>query len=147
MVDPQESEKLYEDTRCIYERYSPRKVKTLIDVACDKTAAAQSFFFLAVQAGWETHGIELDEPAYNYVSFSASKNKGVVSSTKTSTSRSASVHSLSSIGSGSSREDFQQLSAPKLPPRTRERESSPREHVPAKEKQKEGHKKILEGHR
>lgn len=121
MVAVDETDKLYEDTRGIYEAFSPLKVKPMRDLLCDRSAAAQALFSIAVQTGWETHGIELDEPAYKYVDFAGNKGRG--SSTKLSDgemSRSGSVHSMASVSSGSVREDCQQVAPPKLPPRSRE---------------------------
>lgn len=69
-MEVDETEKLYEDTRSIYEKFSPHKVKPIRDLLCDRAAAAQWLFSNVVLSGMrETHGIELDEPTYKYVTF------------------------------------------------------------------------------
>ena len=81
MVELDETEKLYEDTRSIYEKFSPSRVKPIRDLLCDRAAAAQWLFSNVVLTGWrETHGIELDEPTYKYVTFSSIKHGGSVES-------------------------------------------------------------------
>lgn len=118
-VEVEGSNSLYEDTRSIYEAFSPHKVKALRDLPCDQTAAAQAFFSKAVRVGWETHGIELNEPTYKYVTFSAKKGtegRGFVSAGK-------------GRGVASTRTDQQLMSAPRLPPRETPRMSSQRENL------------------
>lgn len=120
VVEVRETEQLYEDTQSIYEKFSPLKVKPVRDMICDRSAAAQALFSLAVRSGWETHGIELDEPTYTCVNYGAGRDGGVATGTRLSgsdRSLSGSVRSLNSSGSGSIREATQQISAPKLPPR------------------------------
>ena len=106
------SNNLYEDTRSIYEAFSPHKVKPLRDLPSDQTAAAQRLFSKAVRIGWETHGIELDEPTYKYVTFSA--KKAIKGRSFVSTGKGRGV-----IGST----DKQLTSAPRLPPRIPPRET------------------------
>lgn len=119
MVEVDETDQLYEDTRGIYEAFSPLKVRPMRDLVSDRSAAAQALFSLAVRTGWETHGIELDEPGYKYVGFADCKRTG--SSVKLSDGERSpgggSVRSAVSLGSGSVREE---CPAPQLPPRTRE---------------------------
>ena len=119
MVQVDETDQLYEDTRGIYETYSPLKVKPMRDLLSDRSAAAQALFSLAVRTGWETHGIELDEPSYKYVGFADFKRKG-----SSAASLSGSIRSLASVGSGGGggREEGRVTSPPKLPPRTRSKE-------------------------
>lgn len=106
VVEVDETEQLYEDTRSIYERYDPHRVKPIRNLVCDRSAAAQAVFSAAVKTGWETHGIELDEPTYQYMGCGKPVKK------------SRSQQSMASVVSGDSiREDNQQMSAPKLPPR------------------------------
>lgn len=62
----QHTEKLYDDTRNIYESYNPSRVKAVRDVASNRVYSAQSFFYSAVRAGCETLGVELDEPSSIY---------------------------------------------------------------------------------
>ena len=114
MVEVDETDQLYEDTRGIYEAFSPLKVKPMRDLLSDRCAAAQNLFSLAVRTGWETHGIELDEPTYKYIGFA--ENKGQRSSTRLSDGEMSSSTSGStrSWGSASGRNE---TSAPKLPPR------------------------------
>ena len=65
-MDIQHTEKLYDDTRSIYERYNPSRVKAVRDVASNRIYSAQSFFYSAVRTGCETLGVELDEPSSIY---------------------------------------------------------------------------------
>ena len=66
LVDIQHTEKLYDDTRNIYESYNPSRVRAVRDVASNRVYSAQSFFYSAVRAGCETLGVELDEPSSIY---------------------------------------------------------------------------------
>ena len=66
LVDIQHTEKLYDDTRNIYEKYNPSRVKAVRDVASNRVYSAQSFFYSAVRTGCETLGVELDEPSSIY---------------------------------------------------------------------------------
>ena len=66
LVDIQHTEKLYDDTRNIYESYNPSRVRAVRDVASNRVYSAQSFFYSAVRAGCETMGVELDEPSSIY---------------------------------------------------------------------------------
>ena len=64
--DSQETEKLYEDTRHIYERFNPRKLKSFKDTGSEKTYATQSLFYEAIRPGCENVGVELEEPSSVY---------------------------------------------------------------------------------
>lgn len=136
-----ETDQLYEDTRSIYEKFSPHRVKPIRDLTCDRAAAAQSVFSKALISGRETHGIELDEPTYKYVTFkkawggtagsTLSESKWSISSDRSG--QSLSGRSLASNGSDGVRDDRSgsdsvrderpaSAAAPKLPPRKIPRE-------------------------
>lgn len=121
-----ETDKLYEDTRSIYEKFTPNRVKPIRNLLCDRAAAAQWLFSTVVLSGRETHGIELNEPTYKYVAFSSNKQSSASASGDTlprnrwsvSSDRQSLSGSRQNLASaGSVREDRQQASAPTLPPR------------------------------
>ena len=69
IVEPQNSndtEKLYDDTRIIYEQFNPNKVVSCKDAASESTYTAQSLFYTTVRPGCETVGIELEHPSVIY---------------------------------------------------------------------------------
>lgn len=68
-----ESDKIYDDTLSLYEKFNPAKLKPMLDMSSTHSAAAQSLFYMAVRQGWETHGVELDEPTVAYVSITSKK--------------------------------------------------------------------------
>ena len=67
--DVEETEKLYDDTRSIVERFNPSKVRSCKDTGSEHTYTAQSLFYSAVRPGYESIGIEIDTPStiYDYV--------------------------------------------------------------------------------
>ena len=65
-MDILHTDKLYDDTRSIYESYNPSRVRAVRDVASNRVYSAQSFFYSAVRTGCETLGVELDEPSSIY---------------------------------------------------------------------------------
>lgn len=65
-MDILQTEKLYDDTRNIYEKYNPCRITSVCDVASNRVYSAQSFFYSAVRTDCETLGVELDEPSSIY---------------------------------------------------------------------------------
>ena len=65
-MDIQQTEKLYGDTRSIYEKYNPYRVTSVRDVASNRVYSAQSFFYSAVRSDCERLGVEIDEPSSIY---------------------------------------------------------------------------------
>ncbi len=130
MVKPKsDTERLYEDTRSIYEKFTPLKVKPLRNLTCDRAAAAQFLFSTAVRTGWETHGVELDEPAYTYLDFASFRKKSSTLPRKVPESKQGSKENsgkdLPEDGRSQAppavlarrSSDGQKMLAPKLPPR------------------------------
>ena len=64
--DSQETEKLYEDTRFIYERFDPSTLKSFKDTGSKETYVTQSLFYEAIRPGCEKVGVELEEPPAIY---------------------------------------------------------------------------------
>ena len=64
--DSQETEKLYEDTRFIYERFDPSTLKSFKDTGSEETYVTQSLFYEAIRPGCEKVGVELEEPPAIY---------------------------------------------------------------------------------
>ena len=117
MVEPKsDSERLYEDTRSIYEMFTPLKLKPLRNLTCDRAAAAQFVFSTAVRTGWETHGVELDEPAYTYLDFATLRSQKAKLSSGKEDGRGLKEGGQSS-SSTRRNSDGQKMHAPKLPPR------------------------------
>ena len=64
--DSQDTEKLYEDTRFIYERFDPSALKSFKDTGSEETYVTQSLFYEAIRPGCEKVGVELEEPSAIY---------------------------------------------------------------------------------
>lgn len=117
---------MYDDTRSIYEGYSPLRVKAMRDMSCDRTAAAQSIFYTAVRQGWETHGIELEEPSSviysNVGSVSGSGQGGGMACLPRSPLLNSTPNSMSPTHEVRGQEESTVCdeAPPKLPPRTLE---------------------------
>ena len=64
--DSQDTEKLYEDTKYIYERFNPRALTSFKDTGSEETYVTQSLFYEAIRPGCEKVGVELEEPSAIY---------------------------------------------------------------------------------
>ena len=141
LVEIDETEKLYDDTRSIYERYNPLRIKPIRDMNCDRTAAAQSLFFAAVRKGWEKHGIQLDEPSSIYTNVNLNSGRGE----NEGVARGSESMSLESSNEthDKNNQDFVIVSVdktpPKVPPKRQPKNKSLRKKsVPDEAKEKKG---------
>ena len=65
-IDTGDTEKLYDDTRNIFEKFDPSKVTTCKDASSENVYTAQNLFYSVVRPGCENIGVELDTPSAIY---------------------------------------------------------------------------------
>ena len=75
----EDTEKLYENTRTIFENFNPAKIRSFRGTSSEMTRGTQSLFFTSLMEGSERVGLELEAPSAAY------RQKNLVSSTPTST--------------------------------------------------------------
>ena len=64
--DKTETEKLYEDTRCLFEAFDPSKVLSVKDSGSENAYVAQKLLYTTIRRGCESLGVELDRPQAVY---------------------------------------------------------------------------------
>ncbi len=64
--DTKETEKLYDDTKSLYEKFDPSKVLSVKDTGSENAYMAQKLLYTAIRHGCEGLGVELDRPEAVY---------------------------------------------------------------------------------